>query len=1130
MQPPTSNPVSIKAVARGDPTQSAIAATRVVAIAISPTQAQMYLGGTQQFSATVAGAINNAVNWEVNGIAGGNSAVGTISSTGFYAAPAQLTNAAIMVEAALAEAPTIYANANLSIAVQIAISPQNPQVIYGGTQQFAATINGISTQVNWAATYGSISSSGLYTASSTQSPDTVRAWTTSANGSTTVQVLGLKPVVTSMSPQPATALDQITITGQNLFAVATVVFTDSTGGAIPATGTSVGANGTSLTVTVPQGAVSGPLSIITAQGGLPPVRSNSLPFQRLARLRIRTPRKDLSAGESVTLQYALLGDSTPKTIAFAADVGSFSGPIYLAPSSVSADRFAHITACIAGTRSCDKLILSLHPFRTSPDPPIVDIGQSLQLSAVLGGGVAGASWTKLSGGGSITSNGLYTAGSRTQDGGPTVISADSSGTAEQTSVGVTGAFPGLVNRIFDYVDQHDPNATGSYVYGMALSGSRLFVAASNHVGAYNDSYFWIDVYNISDPLHPTWITAVESNSDGPLFLVGSYLYSYANVDLAVPGFPNTITVYSIQTGIPVLKARTQVPQWWNIGQNQGILVVIPYSGTTTRNFQNVLVYDVTSGTIVSTNLILPLPSNANYYLPDAALRLANRLFLSTAENDGSTGTILSYDLSTSPANLLGATNGRSLGFYASGNLLFGAAGGMDIYDISSQLPQFQAHVDGINAQELNGTELVARTRQQGCRVVDISNPQNPQVTTTAFDGVIAGCDWGVLAGKYLYVSEYVAGLAIYDISKTGGPITESRLYGGGAAWSDVYDLLLQPRYLYAAASTDLGATLSVYDTAASPPARVGEYFDGSQQGFALQSSGNYLYLGMSRNTGVLEVSQPASPSLVATVPVPALTFARVNNTLYAGTANNNLAVMDISNPALPTVNRIITLPDLPVKLRIAGNYLFVADSSAGLLVYDISSPNSPLFVSRTMNFTAVMDVAISGSTAFVAADVDGLGVLDISNPAQPVLISKTSLSRTNPFFYDNPANQALSVSINNGIVFVGTLNDNGLVFGMDCTNLAMPRIVSLYAHGDFVLTWVGTLVSSGSTLFVGGALGFTFPVAQLDMSKPFDSINQYFPPLALQSPAAVSALQRSLPGIRLGGHFGGAQRFPKPQR
>ena len=59
-----------------------------VTVSILPTVANVRAGATQSFSATVTGASNTTVTWQVNGVQGGNSATGTISSSGMYIAPA----------------------------------------------------------------------------------------------------------------------------------------------------------------------------------------------------------------------------------------------------------------------------------------------------------------------------------------------------------------------------------------------------------------------------------------------------------------------------------------------------------------------------------------------------------------------------------------------------------------------------------------------------------------------------------------------------------------------------------------------------------------------------------------------------------------------------------------------------------------------------------------------------------------------------------------------------------------------------------------------------------------------------------------------------------------------------------
>ncbi len=1097
---PATNPVTIKAVANGDTTKSGSATTTVASIQISPDQAQLYVDGTQQFTATVAGTASN-VSWQVSGVPGGNSTLGTITANGLYTAPAEVPTQGIAVEAVLSAANSVYASANVSISGLIEISPSNPQVRYGGTQQFTAQVIGSGdTQVNWRASYGSINPSGLYTATGTQSPDTVYAWTSNSNGSTSVQIVGLAPSITSISPQPATAGDQLTITGQNLNSILTAEFPDSIGGKIPVQ--SYTADGTTATVTVPQGSVTGQFYVTVAQGGLSPQNSNGVQFQRLARLRIRSPQNDVGAGESVSFRYALLGDSTPQTVAFTADQGTFSGSTYLAPANVPTDTFVHVSACITGTQSCDSLILGLHPFRIAPAVPIVPLGGTLQLSDV--GEGSGLNWSLLAGGGSLQQSGLYTAGTTYQSGGPALVSAGSSGVTESTSIGVTGAFPGLLNRIYDYVDQHAQTLVGSYTLGLAVSGNWLYVPATNSEGDSNNSYFWIDVYDISDPLHPVWSTAVESNSSGPLFAVGQFLYSYSNCDFAVPGCPPTITVYSIQSGVPVLNARATVPPWWDMANNHGVLTLIPLNGP----FNQVTEYDLTSGVIASTTLTLTLPGDANTFAPDTTIAVGNRLFLSVEKNDNSGGYIVTYDISQSPPVLLGTVDARSLAFYTSGNLLFGALGGMEIYDISGQLPVQEGYVDGINAQELAGTQLLAITEQQGCQIVDVSNPQQPQVNTILFDGVIAGgCYAGTFVGSYVYASEGDGGIVIYDATETGGPIPQTVLYGGPHLASADYDLLLESNVMYAATSTYDGPALEIYDVSTTPANRLGEYIldDDTQGGYSVQGASHYVYFGMSRSIGVIDVTEPSSPTRVNSIATAAVgSLATANNTLYAGTNDNTLLVLDITNPSQPTIAKTINLPDLPIRIRVSGNLLLIADNAAGLLLYDISSPRSPKHLSTTSGFTLAADVAVQGTTAYVAADVDGLVTLDISNPSQPVLLSTTGLARIDPFYNGDPLNEALTVTVNNGLVYVGTLDDNALVFGLDCSNLASPRIVSVFAYGDAIITWTGALLFNGTELFVGGALyAGPYSVTQADMSKPLDSINQYFPPAALQNPPPV---------------------------
>jgi uncharacterized protein (DUF1800 family) len=66
--------------------------TPQVTVTVSGAASQVRVGATVQMTAAVANSTNQSVTWLVNGTAGGSAAVGMISTTGLYTAPAVLPN------------------------------------------------------------------------------------------------------------------------------------------------------------------------------------------------------------------------------------------------------------------------------------------------------------------------------------------------------------------------------------------------------------------------------------------------------------------------------------------------------------------------------------------------------------------------------------------------------------------------------------------------------------------------------------------------------------------------------------------------------------------------------------------------------------------------------------------------------------------------------------------------------------------------------------------------------------------------------------------------------------------------------------------------------------------------------
>ncbi len=92
--------VSVSAAWAGDASRVGSAQVTVipvpVTVDVTPSSATVQAGGTQQFSAVVSNSSNSAVNWSVNGIAGGDTNVGTISAAGLYTAPTSVSASTVV--------------------------------------------------------------------------------------------------------------------------------------------------------------------------------------------------------------------------------------------------------------------------------------------------------------------------------------------------------------------------------------------------------------------------------------------------------------------------------------------------------------------------------------------------------------------------------------------------------------------------------------------------------------------------------------------------------------------------------------------------------------------------------------------------------------------------------------------------------------------------------------------------------------------------------------------------------------------------------------------------------------------------------------------------------------------------
>jgi hypothetical protein len=208
--PATASAHTVSIISNADTTQSASSAVTVttIVVSISPTSVSVAANATKQFSATVTGTTNTGVQWSVDGVTGGNSTVGTISTGGLYTAPATVGTHTVTITSNADATKTASATVTVG-AVAVTISPTSANISTSSTKQFTATVTGTTnTGVQWSvdaviggnSTVGTISTGGLYTAPATVGTHTVTITSnadTTKTASATVTVTG---VTISVSP------------------------------------------------------------------------------------------------------------------------------------------------------------------------------------------------------------------------------------------------------------------------------------------------------------------------------------------------------------------------------------------------------------------------------------------------------------------------------------------------------------------------------------------------------------------------------------------------------------------------------------------------------------------------------------------------------------------------------------------------------------------------------------------------------------------------------------------------------------------------------------------------------------------------------------------------------------------
>jgi len=403
--------------------------TTVVAVVVTPTAANIATGQVIQFRVyghnTRNDSLNVAVDWTATG--------GTVSSTGAYSSTSPGTfkvKAKSRGNSPHTDSATVTVTSATPVLTAIHLNPSSTSVQAGGTQQFSVTgdmSDGSTTtpSVTYSATGGTVSSGGLFTAGTTTG--TFRVIAAQSGGgladTASVSITTAPPVLTAIVLTPASATIQ---SGTSLQFNVNGIWTNG-GSGVPAVTFSATGGTVTASGLYTAGATAGTFSVIAVQTGgtladTSVVTVSTTPVLTQVILTPATASVPTGGTQQFTVSGRMSDGSTvTPAVTLTATGGTISGSgLYTAGST--GGTFRVIATQTGGTLADTSTVTVTAPAPVltavvlSPATATVQAGGTQQFSVTGvwtngGSGVPAVTYTVT--GGTITSNGLYTAGGTT---------------------------------------------------------------------------------------------------------------------------------------------------------------------------------------------------------------------------------------------------------------------------------------------------------------------------------------------------------------------------------------------------------------------------------------------------------------------------------------------------------------------------------------------------------------------------------------------------------------------------------------------------------------------------------------------------------------------------------------------
>lgn len=1027
----------------------------------------------------------------------------------------------ILLTATLSSEPTIFATARVlftsatgATAPTFQIVPQNPVIGPSGSVAFQAVdSNGNPVQVTWSM------GSNVFTASTDGTGNPTKVQATASDGTaaeTFVFITPSAPQVLSLSPPNPAPGTPVSINTSGLPQGSYTVYFSRLDG----TFTSVASK--YLTVIVPPDAVEGPMVVAAQAASGPPVQTPPFEAAISPPIRLRAEQIEVAPGGSVQIDPVLLFDPRPRDLTWSAEIGSISASgVFTAPNDVyptgsgvvNQPQYVNVSACFTDRNICGYTVVAIQPFLVSPSQPVIALGGSVSLQAAAGGTAILVTWKALTSNITISAQGVVQAMSTSSGGGVAqVMATNSSGVSRVINIAVTGSQGGMVHverDLLNWVDWTETSPLGPTYLGVVTVGNRAYVLANNvpdNSGVAGDPTAWIDTWDITDPVNPMWLasTGAAVGKAPQLTKFSGGLLVTGPTDFDTSGFgslPQTIGLsYSFDSnGIPVFSAYDDTGTLGGDYINYALSPITQgINGNTGYTVYGYGVYQQNLATLSAPQLVLTLPAA---YDPGgvSATGDGQRLYVAAG-----TGQIFTYNVTVNPPALVSTvdiTPSESVNLFLMGSLLLCNSG---VYTVSNGVPQFASQLPTttiVDADPLGMRVLGLST--VGATIFNLTDPANPQVLgPSQVLGLVFEASFALAPGN-AFVSTN-GELETYSATPNGGP----QVLSAFSPDDGVLDEKTSGNEAFLATGV-----LQIYDISSpSSPQLIGAYIDYTQSAYGVQLSGNYAFLVCDNDFLVIDVSNPAAPTLATALPISTgSALGMIGSTAIVGAFNGNTPVMmtlNVSNPTAPSIIGQVALTGGVFQFATNGNTVAVAEGSSGLALFDLSVPGSPAQLWALTDGTVANAVTWSGNLLYIAAN-QGLIVYDATNPHSPMRLGSNTMSYYQfnylpccLYYATTPG--AYSVYVDGNVAWVGASTSFATLMGLDVSAPAAPRVISQIEFSNSLDTAVLSIGPAGSNLFIGGAFGFPSEAAYLMSANP--PANVILPAPAQTSPGDPALL------------------------